>query len=198
MTTPSFTVNLSPSIDTGPGSWDLHVLPLLADLKSVRWLEVGSYEGRSAMWILDHLLLDKPGSSITCVDPWSEIWSHSNPQEPLFNHNTAGDSRVVKRRGLSRDVLPTLTKESFHGIYIDGSHDEKDVRDDAAMAISLLAPGGVLIFDDYEELTLDGRPADRCYYGVNAAVKKFQAKHLFDLKAVWLGYQAIFQKRGRL
>ena len=39
-------------------------------------------------------------------------------------------------------------------IYIDGSHDENDVLEDAVLSWRLLKEGGILIFDDYRWLRL--------------------------------------------
>jgi predicted O-methyltransferase YrrM len=55
--------------------------------------------------------------------------------------------------GKSADVLPRLMHTfelTFDFIYGDGSHDPRDVCLDGILAWSLLKPGGVMIFDDYE------------------------------------------------
>lgn len=193
-TTPTFTAHLSPSIEAGPGRWEIHVLPLLEGVRKVRWLEIGSHEGRSALWVVDHLMIGRPDSTIICVDPWDNIWMRPNAQEPIFDKNTRGVPEILKCKGWSRDLLPGLPSQHFHGIYVDGSHTYEDAFVDGVMAAEILKPGGVLIFDDYEALNNDGTPRNLKIYGVYKAVEKLRAEWGDAFRPLWLGYQAIFQK----
>ena len=47
-----------------------HVWPKIKDMMPRResFLEIGSYEGRSSVWTVEHMLDDN--GSITCVDTW--------------------------------------------------------------------------------------------------------------------------------
>ena len=111
-------------------------------------MEIGSYEGRSACWIMQHLLTGKD-SRLICVEPFQEY----EEQERNFDYNTrvAGCAdKVVKLRGRSQQVLPFLAEESFDFIYVDGSHMTWNVLQDAAMCWRLVRPKGILVFDDYE------------------------------------------------
>jgi predicted O-methyltransferase YrrM len=112
----------------------------------VRMLEIGSYEGRSAIWFLENILTH-PTSRLVCVDGFFDP-----RQEMRFDHNVKicrAEARVDKLRGRSEAVLPTLKGESFDLIYVDGSHDAPLVLFDAMLSWDLLKPGGVLAFDDY-------------------------------------------------
>jgi predicted O-methyltransferase YrrM len=193
----AFTKCCSPTMESGPGSWNLHVVPLLKDVVNTQWLEVGSYEGRSAVWTARNVLRGEK-SKIVCIDLWSTQWCKPNPQESIFDHNAKNDPRIIKIKGLSRDILPTLPRATFHGAYIDGSHDEADVYADACSVFPLLVPGGVLIFDDYEGMTMNGQAlptiSDRRLFGVYAAVNKFFEQNKTTLRWIWPGYQAILQK----
>ena len=120
----------------------------LAGRPGLQAVEVGSYEGRSACWIVRHLLTGE-GSRLACIDPFQEY----EGQERNFEHNirVAGCAdKIVKLRGRSQQVLPFLPEESIDFVYIDGSHLIMDVLQDAALCWQLLRPGGVLVFDDYE------------------------------------------------
>ena len=111
-------------------------------------VEVGSYEGRSACWIVQHLLTGE-NSRLICVEPFQEY----EGQERNFDHNTrtAGCAdKIIKLRGRSQQVLPFLAEESFDFVYVDGSHMILDVLQDAAMCWRLVRPRGILVFDDYE------------------------------------------------
>lgn len=115
----------------------------------VRCLEIGSHEGRSAVWMIRHLL-SHPEASLTCVDPWP------NPQaEKRFDANideTGRANQVQKYKAESFKVLP-LMQPGFDFIYVDGHHEGRHVLEDAIHSFRLLAIDGILIFDDYR-----GRP----------------------------------------
>jgi predicted O-methyltransferase YrrM len=106
-------------------------------------LEIGSCEGRSARWLLEHVLTH-PTSHLTCVDVELRDALYGNLAQFGMRANFhlcrshEYFARVVGyRRGLSSII------------YVDGSHHARDVLGDAIFAWQLLKPGGVLIFDDY-------------------------------------------------
>ena len=117
--------------------WAQIVKPLLPK-SGVRWLEVGSFEGRSARWTIDNLLGD--GGQITCVDVWRQADIEKN-----FDANTGGEVNKVKSRS---DQFLRYDNSLYDGIYIDGSHDAPDVISDAVLSWPLLKVGGVVILDD--------------------------------------------------
>jgi predicted O-methyltransferase YrrM len=124
----------------------------------LRVLEIGSWEGRSALFFLNYL----PRSKLTCVDTFGGNLEHHRdawfaalvPEaEQKFDANTAAFvARIDKHKGSSTDVLPQFGIEArrFDVAYVDGSHIAKDVYRDAALTWSLMAPKGIVIFDDYE------------------------------------------------
>jgi predicted O-methyltransferase YrrM len=108
-------------------------------------LEIGSFEGRSAIWFLDNILTDD-SSKLTCVDLFAEEY------ESVFDANieASGHSRrVEKKKGPSSLVLRTLKPNHYDFIYIDGCHQAACTFLDAALSWDLLRVGGTLIFDDY-------------------------------------------------
>lgn len=70
--------------------WYEHLGPL--DGRPVRCLEIGSHEGRSALWIVQHLL-SHPDSTLTCIDPWpnrdAERRFDANISEKGVRHRSA-------------------------------------------------------------------------------------------------------------
>jgi len=111
---------------------------------NLKFLEIGAFEGRTSVWLLDNVLTGK-GSTLTCVDV--------NPPENL-KHNLSyhkDKARLVK----------TFSHEWFYeelvdggGIYdfayIDGDHNASGVIEDAVLAWRALKIGGSMYFDDYE------------------------------------------------
>lgn len=116
----------------------------------LRYLEVGVFQGRSLLWVLENVATD-PSSRLVGVD-LSASYSAENVQL------SGAADRIELLEGRSQSVLRTLPEGSFDIIYIDGSHRGDDVLVDAVLAWSLLRPDGTLIFDDYRWHT--GQPGD--------------------------------------
>jgi len=136
----------------------------LAGRAGLRFLEIGSFEGRSACWLLTNLLRAAE-CLLVCVDTFDAYPG----QERAYDHNIracGAGNKVLKLRGHSEQVLPSLEAASFDFIYVDGSHQMLDVLRDAAAAWRLARPGAVLVFDDYRVSA--GEPADgSCGAGVD-------------------------------
>ncbi len=120
--------------------------------RPVRVLEIGSWEGRSTVFLLRHL----PMASVTAVDTWEGSREHiGDPRltriEELFDANVARyGARLIKVKSTSADFFRLHAAcAPFDFIYVDGSHDADDVMADALGAFALLVPGGILVFDDY-------------------------------------------------
>lgn len=121
--------------------------------KPAHALEVGVFEGRSTVWLLDHILTH-PAATLTWIDTFAGSAEHTGMNlaalEQRFRANVARFGvKVSGYVGKSQDVLRLLTGERFDLIYIDGSHEAPDVLADAVLAWPLLKPGGLLGFDDY-------------------------------------------------
>jgi predicted O-methyltransferase YrrM len=141
---------------------------LLKQLNPTRILEVGSYEVKSAAYIIESLA-NTNGLEIHCIDSWEGGVEHKQggsweanmkEVEARFAHNmqiaTNKSGRAVKlelHKGLSNKELPRLVannmQEYFDFIYIDGSHQAPDVLLDAILGFELLKTGGIMAFDDY-------------------------------------------------
>ena len=125
--------------------WDRLLQPL--EQRAARVLELGSFEGLSACYLLWRL----PDAHVTCVDTFN--WFDIADLEGRFDRNVAlvDPTRVRRLTGRTSDVLPRLVDEqaTFDFIYVDASHMALDVLSDAAQAWKLLAPEGLIVFDDY-------------------------------------------------
>ena len=126
--------------------WEVNFIPL--DGKPIRILEVGSYEGRSACWFLQHIMND-PKSELICVDPWGGVEGAARLRRFDMNVALSGRSNQVCRiQAKILDVHNTIPGE-FDLIYIDGDHVAKEVLTQAAVLWRKLKPEGLLLFDDY-------------------------------------------------
>lgn len=167
-------------------TWPQLVFPLMPP-HPLNWLELGSFEGRSALWLVEHLLYH-PASKIYCVDKWD---SRAKPDpiagydyEAVFDENTRHINQIIKRKGSTEEILPTFESRQFDGCYIDASHEKDDVLRDARQVLPLMKSGGVIIFDDYEWPVGDG---------VRQAVQQLFWEWKGMVKIVNISYQVIFQ-----
>jgi len=130
------------------------ILDTLKGKDGLSILEIGSMEGRSALFFLNYF----PESRITCVDPFFKDRSE------IFDRNLAPHaSRLEKIRSYSFDALRKLRaeKREFDLIYIDGSHKRETVILDSTLCWPMLKVGGILIWDDYGYYKASEPPADR-------------------------------------
>ncbi|HEX4859556.1 MAG TPA: class I SAM-dependent methyltransferase [Usitatibacteraceae bacterium] len=159
MTGYKFTNNWFDSTARGP--WE----QLFTKIRPAKVIEVGSYEGASACYLIEKLGANAP-LEIHCVDTWSGGVEHQSAGvdmasvETRFRENTAlAISRVSNpvalhiHKGASSDQLVKLLagghRGSFDFVYVDGSHQAADVLADAVLAFMLAKPGAMLVFDDY-------------------------------------------------
>jgi hypothetical protein len=158
---------------------------------SIRYLEIGVFEGRSFFWVLDNVLTH-PTSKAYAVDKFEPLYSFSHDFHSVFlaNLKKSGHSNRVKVfKGDSSDVLKGLPKESFDIVYIDGDHRAFPVLRDAVLSWDLLKNNGILIFDDYSyylHFPLDQRP--------RAAIDLFVTSLANSIKILERGNQLILQK----
>jgi predicted O-methyltransferase YrrM len=127
-------------------SWQTH-LARFKDRPDLRILEIGTYEGRSAIWLLDNIATH-PTSRIVCLD----IFRREGLEE-RFDHNievSGHHEKVEKVKGSSHRKLREESFDPFDIIYIDGCHSAWCVYQDLALSWPLLKDGGTLILDDYE------------------------------------------------
>jgi predicted O-methyltransferase YrrM len=158
-----------------------------------RILEIGSWEGRSAIFFLEFFRR----SIITCVDPFHTGGTSTNAALPeaerRFDFNTASYSgRVTKIVSESVVALHRLTKQTmpFDLIYIDGSHDRDDVLIDSLLVRRLTRVGSVIIWDDYE----GGKPGQAPETRPKAAIELFLSLYAKEFSVVYRGYQLIAQR----
>ena len=132
-----------------------HIRPSLPDRRAL-WVEIGSYEGRSACWVLQQMLTG-PDAHMICIDPWAD-----EPIRRRFFENIraiGARDKVTSISLSSREVTARMLK-NMHAIeqqgrrsidvaYIDGDHHARSALLDGALLWPLIRSGGHIVFDDY-------------------------------------------------
>lgn len=191
-----------------PEVWE-KLIPLLSgEAGKRRFLEIGSFEGRSAVWTMENLMAD--GDCLYCVDTWEGGEEHGS--ENMGTVRDRFDRNIILARekhrdrdcesitATSYDALAWFAGEpqtssrlrglTFDFIYIDGSHIAKDVLTDACMAWPLLNKGGIMVFDDY--LWGDSRDI---LHRPKIAIDAFTNIFAEEMQHVHAGYQMIVRKK---
>ena len=180
---------------TNHKNWDIYLKKFID--KKINCLEIGSYTGETTVWMLKNLCTDIE-SKVFSVDKWEESPEYVNIDfsniEKLFDENikkTGKKSQNVKMKMFSSQALNILKdkKNMFDIIFIDSSHEAKNIMRDGVLSWDLLNEGGILIFGNYEWEKLN-----KDYFRPNIAIDSFI--HIFqpELKVVYKGYQVMVEK----
>ena len=179
--------------------WQRYLVPAFADRKgTVRALEIGSYEGRSALWLLDNVLVS-PRSSVTCVDDFREVAPATTAAgvrdvRAAFSRNTAAYGDRIKlveepaERAL-RKMFPA-EEEAFSIVYIDATKDSRFVLEQAVLAFPLLKKNGFMVFDDYTSSPEHDGSCPK--QGIDAFLDVYAPY----IKVRHVGWQVILQRRA--
>jgi hypothetical protein len=166
------------------------MLDVYQDVPS-KFIEIGSYEGRSATWLLDNILIH-PESHLTCIDPCHDVYSDN------FFYNLSSHVAGQKCRIMAEDsqvALPKLLCEpdrcSYDFVYVDGHHHSECVLRDAVMVFPLVKLGGTIAFDDY---AWDKGGTRLGVWQPKLAIDSFLAVHEGSLEILERGYQLWVRK----
>ncbi|MBI4845159.1 MAG: class I SAM-dependent methyltransferase [Candidatus Omnitrophica bacterium] len=166
---------------------------ILAHLKgkpNINYLEVGVFEGRSLLWMLENIFTD-PSSKASAVDIFQDAY-----YKIFLKNLTIGGfkKRVTVIKGYSQVKLRELPLNSFDVIYIDGSHEAIDVLTDALLCWGLLKADGIMIFDDYEWKEWQGKTMplmSRPEIAIDAFIGVFQPY----IEVLHKGWQVVIRKK---
>lgn len=161
----------------------------------IRALEIGSFEGKSAVWALENILTH-PQSHITCIDNFS-LHKHAGRRfypsviKKHFLENTekyGGKIELVEQS--SADALKSkyLLSKKFDFIYIDGNRHAKHVLEDAILSFPLLNINGYIVFDDYT----NSKKHD--YTCPKKGIDAFLDMYNDELKVIHTSWQVIAKK----
>lgn len=168
--------------------WE-QVLGPLRGRPGLQYLEIGLYEGRSALWVLENILTH-PTARLTGID----VFTGEVKERYLANVRRSGHAeKVTTIVGPSQQEVRKLPPSTFDIVYVDGSHAADDVLADAVQSWVVLKPEGILIFDDYTWHGLRTPLAPELL--PRLAIDAFVVSHRYSIEVLHRGSQMILQKR---
>jgi predicted O-methyltransferase YrrM len=169
-------------------------------------LEIGSYEGKSAVWLIENVFREGGTGDLYCIDTWEGGVEHDPAAmaavEQRFLHNIAlaqsrsrsqVDIHVLK--GTSASHLARLLADgnagSFDAVHVDGSHRCPDVLSDLVLSFALLRAGGLMICDDYV-WSLEEHGSEDLLNQPKLAIDSFVNCYLRKLSLKGVNYRQIY------
>jgi SAM-dependent methyltransferase len=127
-------------------AWVLHeTVRGLSPERPITVVEIGSFRGRSTIAAGSALLARANGGTLYAIDPQDD----EGFRRLGTNLSRAGVESVVRFiRATSHDARRQFGSRPIDLIFIDGSHEYEDVRDDLANWLPLLRPGGIVALND--------------------------------------------------
>jgi predicted O-methyltransferase YrrM len=126
-------------------------------------LEIGSWEGMSAVYFLENLELDTMTLIDPCPDHSYRSWIPKEQFEKIKDKDLNQYNRLIKNlnetgqfdkciiyRNTSFAILPQLLEKSYDLIFIDGVHTPEYVEFELSNGYKLLRDNGFILFDDYK------------------------------------------------
>jgi hypothetical protein len=185
-----------PHLNTGWKHWDKYLSKFVG--KKINCLELGSYKGDATSWMLTNLCTN-PLSKVYSVDAWEGSPEYINVEfseiEKIFDENvkkTGRSNQNVKMKMYTDKALIILKEDNiyFDFIFIDASHEAKDVLKDAILSWDILNENGILIFDDYKWDKLN-----KDYFCPGIAIDSFVHIYSPQIIVLYKGYQYIIEKK---
>ncbi|GAB2608218.1 class I SAM-dependent methyltransferase [Streptomyces capparidis] len=147
--------------------------PLLLGPPNADVLEIGTLFGLFSSALARQFSRTGQRCSLTIVDPLADVQLQpgtDNPKDPSgspvseavvrANLELAGvpEERVRLHRGFSGDpdIRAAVSDRAYGVVVVDGDHSAEGVRDDLRWVEEIVAPGGVVVVDDYGDRTWPG------------------------------------------
>ncbi len=136
--------------------------------ENTKMIEIGSYSGESTLLFASSLAFDK----IYCIDPfegkeamnrinnkiWTDVYEDFNQNTKLFDGDGSklGETNVELINDYSYNVVDGFDDNSFDFIYIDGSHEIKDIKRDIDLYLPKLKDSSFIGGHDYNWPGVEG------------------------------------------
>ena len=131
---------------------------MVARFDNANFLEIGSWKGRSAIYIAVEIINLNKNIKLYCIDTWEGSREHNLDESVVnktlyeeFLQNTLPVKNVINGiKASSIKISKVFCEEFFDFIFIDASHDYEDVKNDLVAWYPKVKKGGVFAGHDYQ------------------------------------------------
>lgn len=160
--------------------------------KEFSYLEIGSWEGNSALYILKNFKT----KNVVCVDIW-DLYNDKFKEEHLerfknFKYNLKEFDKKFSFFKSTSDKFFENNNEKFDVIYIDGSHEAPQVYKDLNNSWNCLNNNGIIICDDYFYGSLYDKQSEEM---PAISINKFLNENKERIKIICVNNTQIFFKK---
>lgn len=156
-------------------------------------LELGAYEGRATVWLLENVFT-APTTRYVAVDTFRGGSDHDGMgidfkavRERFLKNTEPHKFKVQLLEMPTWEAGRKLESDYFDFVYVDASHTAADTLADCVLAHRVMRIGGRCICDDYE---WPGRPGDGPKQGIDAFLAGFRQR----IRVTHVGYQVDWEK----
>lgn len=152
------------------------ILELIEQHRPKVCVELGTWQGASAVPVARSIA--RWGGTLTCIDTWSgELNEHGGSLPDKAPVMLLSCARRIVEAGISANVrlVPAMTGDAakvwaqpIDFLYIDADHSYDGVMADLAAWVPRVAPGGLIVGDDY---------GNAIYPGVKRAWDEYESTH---------------------
>ena len=120
-----------------------------------KFVEIGSWKGKSSAYMAVEIANSNKNIDFYCVDTWEGSIEHKNNTEismlyDIFLNNMKSiESYYTPLKMKSLDAVSKFEDSSLDFVFIDGSHEYEDVKEDIKAWLPKVKPGGILAGHDY-------------------------------------------------
>ena len=171
--------------------------------QDIHILELGCYKGVSTVYFLTNIIKDEPTNFIDCVDTWEGSVEYTNYTNQIYDifYKTISSMDNFKQVGIHKmrtdkylisynnKIIKKYPLKLYDIIFIDASHDTRDVIGDLILSWKILNVGGLIVCDDY---MWNKQPED--YERPKLAIDSFLYMFRDNLEVISKKYQLIFRK----
>jgi predicted O-methyltransferase YrrM len=120
-----------------------------------KFVEIGSWKGKSTAFMAVEIANSRKKIDFYCIDTFEGSVEHKdNPELPflydIFKNNMKPLEGYYKDMKMtSMEAVKNFEDESLDFVFIDGSHEYKDIKDDIIHWLPKVKKGGILAGHDY-------------------------------------------------
>lgn len=165
----------------------------LKDKPDIIGMELGTFKGESAEWMLDNIFTHDDAMYI-CVDTFGGSPEHKLKKIDVSDIEEIARNRLAhyKNAHISKSESAKFLRSYplfIDFIYVDADHSARGVLRDAVLAFEVLKIGGRMVFDDYDWNDMPEK-IDTPQWGIDAFLKIYAKQ----IRVVARGWQVCVEK----